>query len=127
MFNTVVGSAEVSESFWKWLTSSLEDVCASCPSNCVDVQKEIVQGDVYVCAHSTLILWNYIFKYFYYSGIYRITNNYVVIAVTFVDLNYLGISITLVELLYQDDEHNQYTHLAMDCLKYLMLSESDVM
>lgn len=72
-----VGSVEVSEKFWAWLTDRLGDVCVSCPSSCVDVRKEIVNG--------MSLLYMFIFC------------NY----------KYLGISIALLELMYQSDEYNQ--------------------
>ena len=51
-----VGSVEISGKFWAWLTGRLGDVCESCPSSCVDVQKEIVQGmDVLCILYSVII------------------------------------------------------------------------
>ena len=37
-------SDEVSEKFWRWLGDQLGNISASCPSDCVDVQRDIVQG-----------------------------------------------------------------------------------
>ena len=51
-----VGSVEVSERFWAWLTGRLGDVCVSCPSSCMDVRKEIVNGMSFcTCLYSVII------------------------------------------------------------------------
>ena len=51
MFSAV--SDEVSGKFWRWLSDRLGDTCASCPSDSVGVQREIVQGKsmVIVCIY----------------------------------------------------------------------------